>query len=245
MCRPGRGGGKLSRSASRINGECRRRRQMAVAEPRSFAGHDISCPYQGDAESGRNGRGRMSSYSVVKEQSTRGQRERRIHIRGVVNHDFRLPLQASTGKKCGATGRKARKGAAERNRALYRVTIEVCARPACAMRAGRNRVAPTALGIRRLRFKALTRWATVCRASGAHSIGAPTQFLGRAEPPAPKALRYEATSWPYSSSPVLPATFRTARNASWGMSTRPTRFMRFLPSFCFSRSLRLREMSPP
>src|SRR4029079_19628202 len=35
-------------------------------------------------------------------------------------------------------------------------------------------------------------------------------------------------------------TFSTARNASCGISTWPTRFMRFLPSFCFSRSLRLR-----
>src|SRR4029079_17766357 len=32
-------------------------------------------------------------------------------------------------------------------------------------------------------------------------------------------------------------TFSTARKASWGISTRPTRFMRFLPSFCFSSSL--------
>src|SRR6266852_5181310 len=48
----------------------------------------------------------------------------------------------------------------------------------------------------------------------------------------------------YSSSPVE-VTFRTARKASCGMSTWPTRFMRFLPSFCFSRSLRLRVMSPP
>ncbi len=43
-------------------------------------------------------------------------------------------------------------------------------------------------------------------------------------------------SWP---------TFSTARKASCGISTRPTRFMRFLPSFCFSSSLRLRLMSPP
>src|SRR5713226_8843302 len=48
----------------------------------------------------------------------------------------------------------------------------------------------------------------------------------------------------HSSSPVE-VTLRTARKASWGMSTWPTRFMRFFPSFCFSRSLRLRVMSPP
>ncbi len=41
------------------------------------------------------------------------------------------------------------------------------------------------------------------------------------------------------------SSLRTAMNASWGISTLPTRFMRFLPSFCFSSSLRLRVMSPP
>src|SRR5664280_243861 len=41
------------------------------------------------------------------------------------------------------------------------------------------------------------------------------------------------------------STFRTARKASWGSSTRPTFFMRRLPSFCFSRSFFLRVMSPP
>ena len=38
---------------------------------------------------------------------------------------------------------------------------------------------------------------------------------------------------------------RAAMNASCGTSTRPTIFIRFLPSFCFSSSLRLRVMSPP
>src|SRR5262249_26816620 len=41
------------------------------------------------------------------------------------------------------------------------------------------------------------------------------------------------------------SVFKTARNASWGISTEPTCFIRFLPSFCFSKSLRLRVMSPP
>ena len=36
-----------------------------------------------------------------------------------------------------------------------------------------------------------------------------------------------------------------ATNASCGTSTRPIVFIRFLPSFCFSSSLRLRVMSPP
>ena len=47
---------------------------------------------------------------------------------------------------------------------------------------------------------------------------------------------------PYAPSPL---TFSTERKASCGISTRPTRFMRFLPAFCFSSSFRLREMSPP
>ena len=40
-------------------------------------------------------------------------------------------------------------------------------------------------------------------------------------------------------------TLSTARKASCGISTWPNCFMRFLPSFCFSSSFFLREMSPP
>jgi site-specific DNA recombinase len=39
--------------------------------------------------------------------------------------------------------------------------------------------------------------------------------------------------------------FRAARNADCGISTFPNWRMRFLPSFCFSNSFRLREISPP
>ena len=38
---------------------------------------------------------------------------------------------------------------------------------------------------------------------------------------------------------------RAEMKASWGTSTRPMFFILFLPSFCFSSSLRLRLMSPP
>ena len=48
-----------------------------------------------------------------------------------------------------------------------------------------------------------------------------------------------------SRSPYSSPTSSTARNAFCGISTLPTIFIRFLPSFCFSRSLRLRVMSPP
>ncbi len=40
-------------------------------------------------------------------------------------------------------------------------------------------------------------------------------------------------------------TLSTARKASCGISTEPTCFIRFLPSFCFSSSFRFRVMSPP
>ena len=55
--------------------------------------------------------------------------------------------------------------------------------------------------------------------------------------------RYSAVTRYFFFASVSPE--RAAMNASWGTSTRPTIFIRFLPSFCFSSSLRLRVMSPP
>jgi hypothetical protein len=45
--------------------------------------------------------------------------------------------------------------------------------------------------------------------------------------------------------PSSPRASSTDRNAFCGMSTSPNDFIRFLPSFCFSSSLRLRLISPP
>src|SRR5262249_46641250 len=38
---------------------------------------------------------------------------------------------------------------------------------------------------------------------------------------------------------------RTAKKASWGISTWPTCFIRFLPAACLAQSLRLRVIPPP
>src|SRR5207237_907111 len=43
----------------------------------------------------------------------------------------------------------------------------------------------------------------------------------------------------------LLSTCSMARNASWGISTVPTCFMRFFPAFCFSSNFLLRLTSPP
>lgn len=61
---------------------------------------------------------------------------------------------------------------------------------------------------------------------------------GALSPPSP-ATRYFFFASPSESEDS------TAMKASCGTSTLPTIFIRFLPSFCFSSSFRLREMSPP
>ena len=66
----------------------------------------------------------------------------------------------------------------------------------------------------------------------------------------PTACSYVIAAMIWSASYFLSALTgsaveRAATKASCGTSTRPTIFIRFLPSFCFSSSLRLRVMSPP
>ncbi len=73
------------------------------------------------------------------------------------------------------------------------------------------------------------------RTEGAGRLGAPQPALGDV---------HRGYFLPFSVEPA-PSLERAATKASWGTSTRPTIFIRFLPSFCFSSSLRLRVMSPP
>jgi len=58
-----------------------------------------------------------------------------------------------------------------------------------------------------------------------------------------RARRSFVNQFTYSSSSS--SVLSTETKADWGISTFPTIFIFRLPSFCFSRSLRLRLMSPP
>src|SRR3989304_854021 len=58
-------------------------------------------------------------------------------------------------------------------------------------------------------------------------------------------LLFDFAQFIYDHKSLPNQTFKAARKASWGISTLPTCFMRFFPSFCRSSSLRLRVMSPP
>ena len=72
------------------------------------------------------------------------------------------------------------------------------------------------------------------------SIGSPPDEAATSAPSSPHSVLLPSAAH-FFPSPRL----STARNASCGTSTAPTCFIRFLPSFCFSSSFRLREMSPP
>src|SRR5438128_8531835 len=70
-----------------------------------------------------------------------------------------------------------------------------------------------------------------------HGVGVEVAVL--AHPGAEGDMQVEAVNAFHQS------RLNTAMNASCGISTLPTRLRRFLPSFCFSSSFRLRVTSPP
>ncbi len=102
------------------------------------------------------------------------------------------------------------------------------------------------------RLPGIDRAARLARCLAPDLLGARPAGLARAGPAGPCCSLPAAvegagdevsTERPYGR--ILHPIFNAARNASCGISTWPTWRMRFLPSFCFSRSLRLRVMSPP
>ena len=80
-----------------------------------------------------------------------------------------------------------------------------------------------------------------CRSRRVRPDPRPTGPVGRG---AVTRLRPSLEASNRSAQPLSPSS-STARNASWGTSIRPTCFIRCLPFFCCSSSLRLRLMSPP
>ena len=75
----------------------------------------------------------------------------------------------------------------------------------------------------------------------ARARGVPHKSGAPAPPRAPRRRGGPTVVAGQSASPAR----STARKASCGISTDPTAFIRFLPSFCRSRSFRFRLMSPP
>ena len=73
-------------------------------------------------------------------------------------------------------------------------------------------------------------------AEGSRPASRPGLRARRRRPGAPATMDQRARSGVVDSA---------ATKASWGTSTLPMVFIRFLPSFCRSSSLRLRVMSPP
>ncbi len=88
---------------------------------------------------------------------------------------------------------------------------------------------------------------TVCKASGGSDCleGRAHWPYGHARNPKGKMPARSLHSVRVDEQRSYSSTFKIAMKASCGTSTLPMAFMRFLPAFCFSRSFRLRDISPP
>ncbi|MBO0821992.1 MAG: DUF1707 and DUF4190 domain-containing protein [Nocardiopsaceae bacterium] len=100
-----------------------------------------------------------------------------------------------------------------------------------------------------LGYLAIVGWVLIIIAAIALTAGGSTGGTGTGLSGFPALSRYLALP-PSSRYLALPPSgcwpvVSAATNASCGTSTRPIVFIRFLPSFCLSRSFRFREMSPP
>ena len=87
-----------------------------------------------------------------------------------------------------------------------------------------------------LGYLGISVWVLIILIVTAHSVTAGPRPARPAKQSAAPVYLGLFSAWPVD---------RAATNASCGTSTRPIVFIRFLPSFCFSSSLRLRVMSPP
>ena len=101
------------------------------------------------------------------------------------------------------------------------------------------RASPTSPGVASYRVTRMMPIAGLRKANCSPQSRADAGTRARLGRPAPQR-RYFLVAWA-----PAPSEVSAAMKASGGTSTEPMFFIRFLPAFCFSSSLRLREMSPP
>jgi hypothetical protein len=96
-------------------------------------------------------------------------------------------------------------------------------------------------GIRTLGTLSRTHAFQACALNRSATSPAPQPLTANARQGRGRSIPFQTPS----ANPNHASIFSAARNADCGISTLPNCRIRFLPSFCFSSSFRLREMSPP
>ncbi len=89
------------------------------------------------------------------------------------------------------------------------------------------------------------RWFRMVSAQAAQNVHSKEQMRASADSGGKSLSQHSQLGRSSSIVARYASIFKAARKALWGISTLPNWRMRFLPSFCFSSSLRLRLMSPP